>query len=475
MDVRIEGQKWFYLALGMAAFINLALLLGRVSYSGYTKLLVLLGVFFAGCFILYQKQVLATFYILLILALSPLISRLIPYIRLGGFDVSEYDIISGGVFVYYIYLLLYTKKRFEGIQQKANKFFFLIMVIGLIPVLIEIARGSTDILHLYRFFLYFVWVPVLIMLVQEHHEPIRIVNYMVVINLSLMTIALIKHFTNFGFRLMYLEICQEINLFVLLMLFPFCIFQKSLLGGTRTTFIIFLVCLAGLLIDHSRKMYLGFFVGCILCYFIFKGISLKRKTKLICASLIIVLLVLGFCHYFGLLESIIYRTKSIFVLPSMSKIYSVDQSIRTRLYAWEEAKRIIFEHPLVGSGNAVAIDISNMLEAGREHYSLTYRGGSMHSFHISVLATYGVVITGIIYCIVISLLKNAWENIKSVSVNSGKYQFVAVGMFAGFLGHVIAMFFEGFEVGSIVTTWFLFGLFLGFANLVSKEKNRETR
>ncbi len=200
----------------------------------------------------------------------------------------------------------------------------------------------------------------------------------------------------------------------------------------------------------------------------FKNLPLKRKFKVLSASLIILLSTLGFCYYSGLLEDIVSRSKTIFVVPTFDKVGVVDSSIGTRLYAWENATKIIIKHPLLGLGSAVRNKIANQLETGGAYYGLKYTGGSMHGFHLTVLAYYGIPVTILIYCVIITLLKSSWSKMKKTIIGSRKHHTIALGMFLGFICFMIAMFFEGFEVRTMLWTWILLGLTVAFANLDRK-------
>jgi len=43
---------------------------------------------------------------------------------------------------------------------------------------------------------------------------------------------------------------------------------------------------------------------------------------------------------------------------------------------------------------------------------------------------------------------------------------IAVGTISGFIGFLTIMFFEGFEIETVVDTWLLFGITLGAASIV---------
>ena len=98
MYTRIEEQKWFYLTLGIVVLINLFLLLGKVSYGGYAKLLMLFVVFISACFILHRKIFAFVFYILLLFSIILQALKIPSSISVGGLDIYIYDILTGGVF-----------------------------------------------------------------------------------------------------------------------------------------------------------------------------------------------------------------------------------------------------------------------------------------------------------------------------------------------------------------------------------------
>jgi len=456
-----KEQKWFYLALGVVVFINLGLLLGEFSYSGYAKRLGLLIVLFFGCYILHHKKVLITCYLLLLLSLTPQ-AMIYPPLHLAGFDVYMFDLLSGAVFVYYMAQLLLSKQRSKGIQQIVNKYYFILLAIGLFPVLAEVVRGKYNIMSSYRFFFYFIWVPVIVKLVQEHRHPAKILKYMLFVNLVTIIIAFAKHFSNRGFCLYYLDISGEMVLFILLVIFSACLFHKSLFGNDKMNLIMFLFLLFILIVHHSRKMYLAFSVSGILLYYAFGKMARMRMVNISFRFLIVMLFLMAGLCYFGIFGDFVDRAKSIFVLPIEENISKVDSSVGFRIYAISRCLKTICKYPLAGIGTGESMQLLDY--GGRNFYGFTV--SSPHNYHLQGLVSYGVPVMILVYGILIKLLRLSWKSIKKQA--DADKTFIAMGTFFGFIGFMVAMCFEGFEVATMLIIWLFFGLVVGFANIDHK-------
>jgi O-antigen ligase len=386
----------------------------------------------------------------------------IPPLCFGGFDVNILDLIAAMAFIYYMSQLLLARGHVNETQERINKRYLAFLVVGLIPVLAEVIRGKSDILYPYRFFFYFILVPMLVKLVQEHPRPIRIIHYMITINSASIIVALVKSVALEGFQLQYLNIPAEINMFVLLIMLAFCLKRKPLLGNNITTVVIFLFCLLCLLIDHSRKMYVGFAIGSFLLYLAFKDLPTKRNFLF--SSLITTSLLLGFFYYFGVLEAFVERSKTIFVLPIEDNVSEVDLSVGHRLHAWTICRKVISEYPLLGIGTGEkSNDILDKI--GGDPYG--FHAHSPHNFYLQGLVLYGIPLMVLIYCVIIDFLRLSWKNIRRLPKNVNG-TLIAIGAFCGFISFSTAMFFEGFEIRTMFLIWLFFGLTIGFANPVQK-------
>ena len=75
-------------------------------------------------------------YTLALLTITPQIQNAIPLaITIGSFDLYLFDILTAGVFFFWIIQFLYKKQKTSMELTKINKLFLALLIIGLLPVL----------------------------------------------------------------------------------------------------------------------------------------------------------------------------------------------------------------------------------------------------------------------------------------------------------------------------------------------------
>lgn len=402
--------------------------------------------------------------ILLLLITIPQILTYVPdEIRLGPLGVHVFDIFTGMAFVWWLHYCIIAKNTLTLLQVKLNNIYIIILCVGFIPVVVGALYGKDDLLSTYRFFFYFVWLPVLVRFLQKHHHPKRIVYYIIVVNLLSSLMALYKHFTTVGFRLGYLEIHNEMNLFILMTLLALCLCREHLFGRNKKVFIIFFLFLIVLMIDQSRKMYLAFALGgMLLCINNFKDRSQKEKSRALAIGLAMMLLILVLFRQFGWSSDFASRVKSIGVIPGVTDIRTVDRSIGFRMSAWQASLRVIRSHPFFGTGTGENKLLLDEIEKEKIYYGFGGKSMSPHNFYLSMLASFGIPVVVFIFCVIFYLLKLSWRNMKKLPITNYA---IAQGVFFGFIGFAVAMFFEGLAIFTILDLWVFLGLVLGFANL----------
>ncbi len=405
-----------------------------------------------------------TFFILLVFFTGPQIYIILPYtIRVGFFDLYWADLLTGGVFIFWLTRLLHTKSSFKGFQLKINKIYFMILLIGLISIFVGLIKERENLLYAYRFFFYFVWVPVLIQFLQKPQRAMKALICLIIMNLISVIIALCTHFADVGLQIGYLNNYLELNLFSLLVLLSFFLAKKPLIGK-RIDVLIFIICMLALIFDQSRRMYIAFFLGGIMLFVNYFRIY-KGKMK-ISSALKIVLLVVIIIGFFGLWDKIMERVKTALVTPSQLQTGEIEPSAFFRMYALIGSLELIKEHPFIGVGAGNPIEIQNWLAKG---LSLGYIGTlSPHNFYISASLYYGIPIVLWIYYIIYRLIKRSFRELRRAPPYLKKQGITALGMIVGLISFMVAMFFEGFEVRTIVDSWLFLGLMLGFVNLHSK-------
>lgn len=407
----------------------------------------------------------STILILLLLFTIPQILWKVPdEIRLGQFDVHLFDVFTVLAFVWWLRYFITVKNSVKSIHFKLNNIYILLLLVGIIPVIVGAFHGKDNILGAYRLFFYFVWVPTLVRYIQQHRHPFRVVYYLVIVNLLSTILALVKHFTTIGFEIGYIEIHNELNLFILLTLFSIFFSKQCLFSKNKIMFVSFILFLFALFFDLSRKMYLAFILGSILlCISNIKARYNKQTGRFIVAGVAIALLIFGIFNHFGWSSHFKSRFKTIFVVPGVTSIESVDESIGFRLATLKVGLEIIRKYPFLGTGSGESLALFEKIREQKRIYGIHYHGYSPHNFYLSMAVSFGIPITAFICSIVIYLLKLSWSNMKKN--NKDKLHAAAKGMLIGFIGFAIAMFFEGLEIFTTLDVWLFLGLALGFANL----------
>jgi hypothetical protein len=414
---------------------------------------------------------LMTFFILLVFFSVPQVYDFIPgSFRMGGFDITWYDLFTGGVFLLWISQLMFTKNPCKGFLLKINKIYFMFLLVGLIPIFIGFINGRSNLLYAYRFFFYFVWVPVIIQLLQKPKRATKALNYLIIINLASVVAALYIHFKEVGFEIFYLTNYYELNLIVSLVLLSSFLAREPLLGKKMDVFI-FILCILAFIFDQSRKMQIAFLLGSIILYFNYKKI---HKTKVIINKqvLAVILVIIVGVGFMGLWSNVIERLETSFVTPSQIQTGKVEMSAFIRIYSYIGGLNLIKEHPLFGMGAGSPIEIQEWIASGFGiNTSL-----SPHNFYISAMLYYGIPIVLWVYYVIVGLIRWALHEIRNVLASSiTKQKIISLGMTAGFIGFMVAMFFEGFEIQTIVDTWLFMGLLLGFANSNKKSVIQENK
>jgi len=407
---------------------------------------------------------LMTLFILLVLFNTQQVAVLMPeYFVVGGFGVTWFDLVTVCAFIYWITQSSFTNKPSWDLKKKINKTYFMFLLVGLIPVFIGFINGKSNLLYAYRFFFYFVWVPVLIQLLQKPRRATKVLTYLIIINSVSIVVALFTHLREVGFTIFYLTNYRELNLIVSLVLLSFLMAKDHLLGK-KMDVLIFILCILALLFDQSRKIQIAFLLGSIILYFNYKKIQ-KRKVIINKQVLAVILLIIVGLGFMGLWSTVIERLGTVIVTPSQIQSGTIEPSAFFRLYALIGGIELVKEHPFTGMGAGDAMEIEQYM-LGASGIS---RNLSPHNFYLSEMLYYGIPIVLLIYLIIFRFIRQSLHEIRKVpSPLVSKQKITALGITAGYIGFMVAMFFEGYAVQSIVNTWLFFGLMLGFINLCSK-------
>lgn len=416
---------------------------------------------------------LMTLLILLVFFNIPQVHEFLPgSFRIGGFDVTWYDLLTGSAFLFWISQLMFAKNPCKGFLLKINKIYLMFLLVGLIPILIGLIKGRSNLLYAYRFFFYFVWVPVLVQLLQNPKRAMKALNALIIINSASVIIALFIHVKNMGLNIFYLTNYRELNLIVSLILLSFFL-AKDRLFGKKMDILLFILCILAFVFDQSRKIHIAFLLGSIILFVNYKKIY-KRKTIINKKVFEIILIIMVMIGFFGLGDKLLERFKTLEITPSQIQTGDVELSAFFRIYALIGGIKLIKEHPIIGIGAGDAIEMQNWLAEGRRMGII----GSLspHNFYISAMLYYGIPIVLWVYYIIVGLIRWALHEIRNVLSSSiTKQKIIALGISAGFIGFMVAMFFEGFEVQTIVDTWLFMGLLLGFANSNKKSVIQENK
>lgn len=386
-------------------------------------------------------------------------SELIPTsIHIFGVDMTPFDVLTAMVFMHWVGPYIFAKPHPRYIQVNFNKLYFKFLLVGLIPILVGLTMGKGNPLYAYRFFFYFVWVPVLFDYFQDRKKALKALKVLVAANFLSVLLALITRIVTLGFTLGYVQVHYELNLFITLLMFSMVISKEKLFNKEGLDLLILITSIVAIIIDHSRKMYLALLIGAImLIIFQIRFFNNRHAKKTALAITVSVVLIVG---SLGLWNKVLARFSTVFISPSQIQTFEgVDTSGAFRLYALLSGLQIVKENPVfgVGSGDAIEMSRAIMLKYGHT-ISL-----SPHNFYLSMTLYYGIpIVLWVYYEIFRFIMWSFRETISSRSPFFRKHRAISLGMITGYSCFLFSMFFEGFGVDTIFDKWILLGLMLGF-------------
>lgn len=419
---------------------------------------------------------------ILVFSLTPQSVKILPYvIRIGNFDVHTIDLLTGAVFIPWVLRILVKHGRQKITMLKADKMYIAFLIVGLIPVLVGAVKGKSNLFFVYRFFFYFIWVPVLIRFLRNPNQANRVVHVLVVVNLCSVAVALFNHFKELGLRIFYLDMHHELNLFVCIVLLSLVLARKPLFKSKVLTLIAFLICVFAISIDGSRKIFLGMSIGTILLFAFIFWHHPRDKTfllKVSVASIAAMFMLSAVCGDKAWNHARL-RYQSIFVMPSTDVIeQTTDVAIGFRLYAIKCGLEVIKQHPIVGLGGGGQIELNEKINAGvslfRYGFPSGYRNPNPHNCYISILVYCGIPIACWISFVIYRYIRFSFYSVVQNIRGGSRAPVLALGMILGFIAFLTAMFFEGFAVKIIVDFWIFIGLALGFSNLSYQKQSEKS-
>lgn len=233
----------------------------------------------------FSKNIYVFFLFTLILLTRTQLSSLLPYtIWIGGFGFYQYDIITILIFFIWIKQYFFGAKLSDSILYRVNKYYILFLLLGCIPVLFGFLKDKPNLFAFYRYFFYFVWVPVLIQFLEDPKWSKYCIHILIIVNVVSVGFALIQHFNKLGLELYYLDINKEANLFILMVLISLLLSKKYFFNSPILTFLLFSISVLALIIDRSRKMYMVFLFGCTFI-FLFQLMMFKKRKHLFYSEL----------------------------------------------------------------------------------------------------------------------------------------------------------------------------------------------
>lgn len=417
-------------------------------------------------------QLLLFFFAVLIIVppLAP-IAETLSFLGLNWTNDYFYDVLTCVAFAFFFLRLAFSNHRITNLQLMVNKTYFYLIILGLIPVAIGIWNDNSHIFYAYRFFIYFVWVPFIMQLFTTKRVSLLIVRSIVVINFVSVAVALARHLQALGFAVYYMPFNYGINLFVCLILLLLSLHGIYLFKHKIIFYIIAIVCLLALVLDGSRRIYLGFIFGNV---FIFLSL-LRSRSGIKMKSQKIAIFAIYFAVFFVLVhqQALSYVTDRLTSLALLRPTYSGfrrDFSLDFRHEALLIGIQKIMEHPFVGIGTGYDADLAGMLRVVGGKFG--YEGGSPHNFFINSARYYGIPILLLVVYFIFHLLIKAWNFAKRQADSTyAELRLVSFGMIIAFISFFTILGYTGYGGETTLCIWFFLGMALGATNQLTLYRN----
>ncbi|MAG44561.1 hypothetical protein CL633_01600 [bacterium] len=394
--------------------------------------------------------------------LSLIMHVVVDFLSPFQFQVFPLDII---VFVIIFWAILKRGIFLRVILKKCNLEHLALAYVcmGLIAVLTGYFRGESNLFFDFRLYFFFLLVPALIYYIKTKKELDKIIKFLITTNTTFVLYAFLIDFVLSGFKFGYLRINREMNLYCLILMFCLFFYNKRDSFLKFTSYFAMPLSFLVMLIDNSRKQYLGFVIA--LVFLLFLGRKYCTSKKVIFAILVIACLLsiaLGVIGSFSILQDVYDRA---------TYLTFSDQSIGFRVSALKfTIQNVMLEHPIFGLGTGDRFAFYNALSKGLPlhfDYGVNIVNGrvNLHNMYLSIFVIGGLVGLSFFVYLLLVFLKKAWLAYKA---SENKERFLALGVFLGFLTFLAGQFFSGLTMGTITETWFLAGLCLASFNLNKK-------
>lgn len=420
------------------------------------------------------------YYFILILLL---LTSLPPANQLIGVHVFDFlgmkfyifDLLSGIVFIRFL-MDGFDGKRGKNIFYQSKHIFYIVAIVGCIPLFYGFLKGKEDVLYYYRFFFYSLWAPYFYSHLSRSRKK-TIVSLKIVLGMNGLSLlfCLILHFLTHGFSINYLGISYDWNVYCFFIVISCFILRYSISHAKWITLSLLVIGVCSFIFDPTRRVYIALGSALILLFFTKRKFLNFSKTTYHLSLIGALSLIILFTNYdlhvhifsrFGNLARVQVARGYSYMTGAQILDEIADASVARRYLAMWESIQLIKDHPIVGIGTGKRTEWLDRYDAIGSVLNLSFYkigGRNPHAFYFQMYMLFGIPIgTLIIYLIYKNTMH--WSRLGDLLVKSGAKQpaFSIYGILFAMICYLIYLVVNSFGLQSFLTLWILLGMTGGF-------------
>lgn len=457
-----------HVALLFILLTSLFAILGGVTSLPYVRLLgsLLVLSFFSICFFIISYQHPEIMILLFIIYCSSLellhetYDKLIEFISPSSFQIFPMDLIilvliAVAVLKSGIFLKKYALKK-----HNLEHLSILYCLFGLLTILGGAFRGDTNLFFYYRLYAFSLLAISLPVIVNTPKKLYNLVMSMIIVNGIVGICILIKEVILGKIYFGYLSINAQFNLFSMSILLSLLFYERKDLLYKIAVYLFLPVGVILLIVDQSRKQYLGLVIILIAIILVnFRKLFSKKCTAVISIITVLVLL--------------LALASGSTIMSYFSRVYSRGTQLR-----WQEESgllwrvhamkfgitEVIKQYPILGFGTGENRELTTRMLKSRPVGAATHI--NPHNMYVTIMILGGMLGLSFFIYFQISIFKRAWTLCK---IERGLLKAISIGLFLGLFSYLVNMFFEGFTIFTMSETWFYAGLILSAYNIHTRK------
>ena len=384
-----------------------------------------------------------------------------------------YDVVTCCALFFWAHQRLIVRQSGSALLSAVEKTCIFFLVLGLVPVMVGLWNGNEHLFYSYRFFLYSVWVPFIMVFFKNEGSACRGFRWVLIANFIFALGSVGMRLWGDGLSIAYLPISYEINTLCVIILLYLILFRIKLFRSGGMLYFMAATSILAIILDPTRRVYIFCGVSGIL---MIGHLRMRRHLGIrgIFAMAIAAILGLTALRSIGLAGSIAERLGSLVEYAARaSGAASIDvepgvfdQSIGFRAAAFSIGLDAIKEHPFFGIGTGYDAEYTEkLIDIGTADFQ--YPGGGSHSFFISALRHFGFLIMIPTIFLWGRLLWRGWRTgTSSMADDSQVCRACGQAALFGFAGFAVVLVVTAYTAEIFLDIWLFCGLALGMANQV---------